>query len=365
MSPVISTLLSPLGLLATALPALIISEAKAFYPGSAIFKLVSSAAFVWRSLSPSTASSTSSSAALWITASLLCGWFGDLCLIPSYKSYFNPRGGHEGDSVWFKVGMLAFMLNHAGYIAAFLQCDDISKINWTVFGAVFSICIVLGDLTGMPVPWRKDPDTSSRTAATSSPRLPVVSTKLQFNEIPSEPLTDSSSPLSPDNTTYKKFPGRKSHVRSDSGVTDLSISIPATPKGSKSNTPTATTPLLGPSSESASFLSSVVPKLVIPADMKPLIIIYQLIITTMVASAAGTRGIGSERLLGAFMFMVSDMMVAWDTFGVKESSEAHKVSSSTAPEARRTSSRDGWRSRGIGWVLYFGGQYVLAAYGAK
>ncbi|KAF3096238.1 hypothetical protein TWF569_001879 [Orbilia oligospora] len=100
----------------------------------------------------------------------------------------------------------------------------------------------------------------------------------------------------------------------------------------------------------------------IPSDMKPLIIIYQLIITTMVASAAGTRGVLSERLLGAFMFMVSDVMVAWDTFGIKP---VTPVSTSTKAEERVVKSRQGWKSRGFGWVLYFGGQYILAAYGAK
>ncbi|EPS41785.1 hypothetical protein H072_4284 [Dactylellina haptotyla CBS 200.50] len=357
MSQVISTILSPLALLLTSLPALIISEATLFYPGSALFKLIASAAFVWRSLSPAAALSPSSSAAFWITASLVCGWFGDLCLIPSYKSYYSPKGGHEGDSIWFKVGMLAFMLNHAGYIVAFLQCDDIQKINWQTFGAMFLTCIVLGDLAGMPVPWRKDFDASAVNAG--SPRLPVVDSKVKVTEIPTESLAGS---VRVDTPTYKSSKG-KHHSRNNSSRADLSISIPPTPKGSNSNTPTASTPLLSPSQASSSSpFASMIPKIVIPADMKILIIIYQLIITTMVASAAGTRGVLSERLLGAFMFMVSDMMVAWDTFAVKERKD---VDRSTSTAERKRPSRDGWKSRGIGWVLYFGGQYILAAYGAK
>ncbi|KAK6539154.1 hypothetical protein TWF694_009398 [Orbilia ellipsospora] len=354
MSAVFSTILSPLGLLSTSLPALIISEATCFYPGSAVFKLIASAAFVWRSLSPAVSSNPASSAAFWVTSSLLCGWFGDLCLIPSYKSYYNPKGGHEGDSIWFKVGMLAFMLNHAGYIVAFLQCDDFEKMNWTIFGAIFSICVILGDFAGMPVPWRKE--SSGTTSTSTSPRLPVVDSRVKVSDIPAEPL---STPT--DNKTFKST-RPKMHSRNDSGVTDLSISIPPTPKGSKPTTPTASTPLISEQPNSPSFLSSIIPKMVIPSDMKHLIVLYQVIITTMVASAAGTRGLTSERLFGAFMFMVSDVMVAWDTFGVKE----HKVTErSTATADKKRPSRDGWRSRGFGWVLYFGGQYVLAAYGAK
>ncbi|KAF3904480.1 hypothetical protein AA313_de0202987 [Arthrobotrys entomopaga] len=353
MSAVLSTLLSPLGLLSTSLPALIISEGTSFYPGSALFKLIASAAFVWRSLVPAASSNPSSSAAFWITSSLLCGWFGDLCLIPSYKSYYNPKGGHEGDSIWFKVGMLAFMLNHAGYIVAFLQCDDVEGIDWKIFAAVFSICVVMGELTGMPVPWRKE---SNAVNSSTSPRLPVVDSKVKVSDIPAELLSGSI-----DSKTFKTT-RPKMHSRSDSGVTDLSISIPPTPKGSKPTTPTASTPLISEQPPSTSFLSSIIPKLVIPSDMKHLIVLYQLIITTMVASAAGTRGLTSERLLGALMFMISDVMVAWDTFGVKEHKETER---STATADRKRPSRQGWRSRGFGWVLYFGGQYILAAYGAK
>ncbi|KAK6495042.1 hypothetical protein TWF481_003069 [Arthrobotrys musiformis] len=359
--PTLSTLITPLALLILSLPSLIISESRAVYLGSAIFKLTSSSAFVWRSLSSSSEILPPSvlSAKWWITLSLVSGLIGDFCLIPSKKSYHNPSGGHEGDSIWFKLGMLAFMINHAGYIGAFLQFVKggvIENMDWKVFGGVFVVCIILGDLCGMPVPWRDDaaalPHTDSgveggRTGRSGSPRLPTTSTD-------AKPLPDLSQ-----QKTYKKGPR---HTRSDSGVTDLSISIPSTPKsGSKTNSPTTSTPLLAYTT-SSSTLEGLIPKMAIPSDMKPLIIIYQLIITTMVASAAGTRGLLSERLLGAFMFMVSDVMVAWDTFGVKPSTP---VSTATGDEGKSAKGRQGWKSRGFGWVLYFGGQYVLAAYGAK
>ncbi|KAJ6256001.1 hypothetical protein Dda_9295 [Drechslerella dactyloides] len=332
---ILSTLagcLTPLSLLSFALPALIASEGSAFYPGSAIFKMASSAAFVWRSLAPA----VPNTAAMWITASLGCGLIGDFCLIPSWKSYHSPGGGHEGDSVWFKIGMLAFMLNHAGYLVAFLQ--DLARMDWRLFAVVFVACVAAGDVAGMPVPWRKDHTQSP------SPRLPTISTSLKNTDIPSSPL-DRSEPSSRPRT-------------SDSGVTDLSISIPATPKSASSSSspsPTATsaTPLL-PSQQQ----SSIIPKLAIPADMKPLIVIYQLIITTMVASAAGTRGLSSPRMLGAGMFMISDVIVAWDTFGVKPAAQQ-------PVDAKKKCGRDGWLLRGVGWVLYFGGQYLLAAKGSR
>ncbi|KAK6334518.1 hypothetical protein TWF730_003732 [Orbilia blumenaviensis] len=358
--PTISTLLAPLSLLGLSLPALIVSESKSFYPGSAVFKLTASAAFVWRSLaSPSSATPllpSVLSARWWITFSLISGLIGDFCLIPSKKSYYNPSGGHEGDSVWFKLGMLAFMINHAGYIGAFLQFvkgDVMSNMDWKVFGGMFVTCIILGDLCGMPVPWREDGAAITHNSNGTEVRTRSGSPRLPTTAVDTKPLPELSQ-----QTVFKKGPR---HSRSDSGVTDLSISIPSTPKsGSNNNSPTTSTPLL-PSSTSQSTLGGLIPKMAIPADMKPLIIIYQLIITTMVASAAGTRGLLSERLLGAFMFMVSDVMVAWDTFGIKPSTP---VSSATAGE-KQCQGRQGWKSRGVGWILYFGGQYILAAYGAQ
>ncbi|KAF3941885.1 hypothetical protein ABW19_dt0201949 [Dactylella cylindrospora] len=388
MSPVLSTLstlLTPFNLFSTSLPALVLSEASAFYPGSALFKLTASTAFVWRSLTAPNSFLVPSTPSFYITLSLACGWIGDFCLVPSRKSYYAPSGGHEGDSIWFKIGMLAFMLNHAGYIVAFLE--DVSnftpsspEINWLTFGAVFAFGVILGDVADMPVPWRPH----QGGPQSSSPRLPTIhsrtnsaslrDSKIGANleddeDIPSEPLTDSQSrstllgivktpklkSSTPSSQKRSKF-----HARVDSGVTDLSISIPATPKDSKSNTPTATTPLLSPPKES--LLSSILPKLVVPADMQPLIIIYQIIISAMVGAAAGTRGIGSARFFGAFAFMVSDVMVAWDTFGVKEekSADQKKADGGKAGKPKR----EGWKSRSIGWMLYFGGQYLLAAYGA-
>ncbi|KAF3146312.1 hypothetical protein TWF594_003628 [Orbilia oligospora] len=361
--PTLSALITPLTLLSLSLPSLILSESRAIYLGSAIFKLTASSTFVWRSLfsSPSSTPLDPSvlSAKWWITFSLISGLIGDYCLIPSKKSYYNPSGGHEGDSIWFKLGMLAFMINHAGYIGAFLQFIKggvMENIDWKIFGGVFIVCIILGDLCGMPVPWRGDASSPLQSTAgngegrtrSGSPRLPTSSAD-------TKPLPDLSN-----QKVYKKGPR---HTRSDSGVTDLSISIPSTPKsGSNNNSPTTSTPLLSSTTTSSTTIGGIIPKMAIPSDMKPLIIIYQLIITTMVASAAGTRGVLSERLLGAFMFMVSDVMVAWDTFGIKP---VTPVSTSTKAEERVVKSRQGWKSRGFGWVLYFGGQYILAAYGAK
>lgn len=75
----------------------------------------------------------------------------------------------------------------------------------------------------------------------------------------------------------------------------------------------------------------------IPGDMEPLVKGYIGIITLMVATATATGG--TQRILGAWMFMASDCFVAFDTFG---------------------DGKVGVVGRALGWQLYFWAQMVIA-----
>jgi len=89
------------------------------------------------------------------------------------------------------------------------------------------------------------------------------------------------------------------------------------------------------------------PKLVIPADMKPLVKAYVSIITTMVGVATATDA-GWQRTLGAWMFMISDLFVAVDVFGRKKGVKA------------AGKGRPGWVFRSVGWGFYFTANLILA-----
>ncbi|KAL5342048.1 YhhN-like protein [Aspergillus crustosus] len=86
-------------------------------------------------------------------------------------------------------------------------------------------------------------------------------------------------------------------------------------------------------------------------DMKPLVLGYTMIISTMlgVAVATSTAPVGgwvSQRVVGALMFVASDVFVAKDAFG--RGIGVHER---------------GWVGIGVGYGLYFSGQMVLAGMG--
>lgn len=89
--------------------------------------------------------------------------------------------------------------------------------------------------------------------------------------------------------------------------------------------------------------------LAISADMKPLVFTYAVIISSMFAAAASTTPLDlstawrHQRLLGAGMFVVSDVFVAKNAFG-----------RSSVPQHR------GWFRIALGYGLYFWGQMVIA-----
>jgi uncharacterized membrane protein YhhN len=90
---------------------------------------------------------------------------------------------------------------------------------------------------------------------------------------------------------------------------------------------------------------------VVPEDMRGLVAAYVAIIWTMVATATATDS-GFQKILGGCMFMISDLFVASDIFGPKQTS----ITGYRKPGQ----ARQGWKARGIGWIVYFGAQLVLA-----
>jgi uncharacterized membrane protein YhhN len=92
----------------------------------------------------------------------------------------------------------------------------------------------------------------------------------------------------------------------------------------------------------------------IPKDTEPLVKLYVFIISGMVGVGSATDN-GWQRIIGAVMFMISDLFVAVDVFGKKKSGGLVQAK----PTDKRRG-RDGWMFRSVGWVLYFSAQMVLA-----
>lgn len=95
----------------------------------------------------------------------------------------------------------------------------------------------------------------------------------------------------------------------------------------------------------------------ISGEMRPLVFVYATIISSMLAVSAATTAPASsttwprQRLLGAAMFVISDLFVAKDAFGnsdVPMGAEKAKIR------------RHSWPKIALGWGLYFWGQMVLA-----
>jgi uncharacterized membrane protein YhhN len=89
----------------------------------------------------------------------------------------------------------------------------------------------------------------------------------------------------------------------------------------------------------------------VPGDMRGLVAAYVAVIWTMVATATATDT-SYQKILGGWMFMISDLFVASDVFGPKKTN----IKCYTKPGQ----GRQGWKARGIGWIAYFGAQLVLA-----
>lgn len=95
----------------------------------------------------------------------------------------------------------------------------------------------------------------------------------------------------------------------------------------------------------------------ISREMRPLVFAYATIISSMLAVSAATTVPASsttwprQRLLGAGMFVISDLFVAKDAFGNSDVPRG-------AEKARIR--RHSWPKIALGWGLYFWGQMILA-----
>ncbi|PGH31460.1 hypothetical protein GX50_05755 [[Emmonsia] crescens] len=269
------------------LPLLVLSERFSFYPGSYIFKLLSSAAFLggplyylspssplqWRQWDPYHLS---------IAAGLIFSIIGDYCLIPTRTEYYDKHIGplvankkqaetqkrkveeEEEEpkkiSTSFQAGVGAFAAAHVAYILAFLKnnSNNDSAVSWPIFTGTFAVSMLLSKWLGVIYP-----------------------------------------------------PKRKGNNTSNGG------------------------------------LSSNVLNLAISDDMRPLVFGYSAIISGMLAVAASTTATGGaapphQRLLGAAMFVASDIFVAKDAFG------------------KRRAGNPGWLKPAIGFGMYFWAQMLIA-----
>ncbi|EGC48230.1 YhhN domain-containing protein [Histoplasma capsulatum var. duboisii H88] len=332
-------------LLNTSLPLLILSERLAFYPGSCVFKLVSSAAFLAGPLyylapSPSPLPSLSLSPLDWrqwhpyhlrIAAGLLFSAVGDYCLIPARAEYYEKHtgplaarkeraGDGHGDnddndeeeeeakkpSTSVKVGVCAFAAAHAAYILAFLQDNSHSSSSSSSSSTAAA---------------------AAAAAAGSSFSRPIFTSTFAAAMLLARWLGVIYPPANGNGE-------RKQH---------------------KTKTTTTTT-TNGPQR----LLRTNVLNLAIPADMRALVGGYAAIISGMLAVAASTATATAtawpyQRALGAAMFVASDLFVAEDMFGRRRRRRRGGV----AGRAQRAQ-RPGWLRPALGFGLYFWAQMVIA-----
>ncbi|EEH37631.1 YhhN domain-containing protein [Paracoccidioides lutzii Pb01] len=322
--PTLSTLLPPFlstlslpppqstHLLNISLPLLVLSERFSFYPGSYIFKLLSSAAFLAGPLYY-LAPSSPFQLRQWnpyhlrIAAGLVFSAVGDYCLIPTRTAYYDKHLGvlhaarkhssaskraeeevveeeEEEEEVVvveeeetprkisksFRAGVAAFAAAHISYALAFLhnttnRSSTSTQISWPIFTATFGASMLLAKITGVIYPPRN---------------------------------------------TKSKSKSKSKHASSLANCNLLNLSI--------------------------------------ADDMRPLVLGYSAIISGMLAVAASTSAAAGgfapahQRLLGAVMFVASDLFVARDAFG--KGDEGHP----------------GWLKPSAGFGLYFWAQMLIA-----
>ncbi|KAA8649332.1 lysoplasmalogenase [Aspergillus tanneri] len=235
-------------LLLGSLPLLVLSESKwGSYTGTALFKMLSSLAFIG---GPLLLTSTEwSSHRQSITIGLLFSLAGDFFLIPTRNEFYAKPSEERKISVSFQLGVVAFAAAHIAYIFAFLQ--EAQETSWSIFATSFVTTMLIAKWLGVIYP--------------------------------------------------------SSHSSAGSNVLNLTIG----------------------------------------ADMKPLVVIYATIISFMFATAVSTTPLDVatrwpyQRVLGAAMFVASDVFVAKDAF-------------------KKSSGRRGWVQSAFGFGLYFWGQMVIA-----
>ncbi|QSS62452.1 YhhN domain-containing protein [Histoplasma capsulatum] len=293
-------------LLNTSLPLLILSERLAFYPGSCVFKLVSSAAFL---AGPLYYLAPSPSPLHWrpwhpyhlrIAAGLLFSAVGDYCLIPARAEEEEEEEEEaKKPSTSVKVGVCAFAAAHAAYILAFLQnnTSHSSSISGTSTTA------------------------AAGSSSSSSFSRPIFTSTFAAAMLLARWL----------GIIYPPANGRGERKQHKT-------------KTKAKATTTTTTTTNGPQR----LLRTNVLNLAIPADMRALIGGYAAIISGMLAVAASTATATAwpyQLALGAAMFVASDLFVAEDMFGRRR---------------RRRAQRPGWLRPALGFGLYFWAQMVIA-----
>lgn len=261
-------------LLSVSLPLLALSQSNAFHAGLAIFKIISSIAFL---SGPLTLPEWSPYQRL-IIYGLALSFVGDIFLIPSRSEFYRSSGRsaettrtaskstakreppkEDEISNSFKLGVLAFAGAHVAYIIAFLKHAEL--VSWSPLIGTFVATMALSKPLGViypgngPSPWNN--------------------------------------------------------------ILNLTIS----------------------------------------GEMRPLVSIYAVIIGSMLAVSAATTSPDSstafprQRLLGAIMFVLSDIFVAKDAFGNWD----------VPKDGRKAGMGRHWLPKvAVGYGLYFWGQMVLA-----
>lgn len=148
-------------LLSVSLPLLVLSQSNTFHAGLAIFKIISSIAFL---SGPLTLSEWSPYQRL-ITYGLALSFVGDICLIPSRRELYRSSGvsteaksaGKKEDplkpdeiSNLFKLGVLAFAGAHVAYVIAFVKHAE--DVSWSSLAGTFVATMALSRFLGVIYP---------------------------------------------------------------------------------------------------------------------------------------------------------------------------------------------------------------------
>lgn len=117
----------PLG--ALGLITLLVSEWRTFRPGIIVGKLAASTAFVIFALWTGADGALETAVGQWMLTGFLLCWLGDLLLLP------------PGQTIWFRLGIGAFLLGHVAYATAFRSAG----LDTLIFGVSLA-GIALGSL---------------------------------------------------------------------------------------------------------------------------------------------------------------------------------------------------------------------------
>lgn len=270
---------------AASLTLLILSEANAFYAGSAGFKVATSSSFLLAGIAAASQKldlldvdavlAPENRLPVCLVLGLALSFLGDALLIPSPAAYHSKKTSttnnasssskNSGTGLGFKLGTIAFALAHVSYIVGFFSETGVEGARWNMFSPALMVSVFICHVLG--------------------------------------PLQTESNP-------------------------DALITF--------------------------------------PKEMQFLGMSYMCIIIVMVSTATATDQ-GTQKVAGAWMFMVSDLFVAWDAFGrkkdvgVKGEEGKKDVKGKAKVQVQASgSTREGWIPRSIGWILYFSAQMLLA-----